>query len=119
MGCKNQISVQNDAWIPGCREHRIHELINDSTVNVVSELIIAQRRVWNEELIRNTFSQKVVSRILQIPFSVEPHEDFQVWCGEPSSEFTVHSAYRILQEERLFSNLHIAQIDITSFYRKL
>ncbi|MBA0726401.1 hypothetical protein Golax_002232, partial [Gossypium laxum] len=51
---------------------------------------------WNKELIINTFSAADVARILQIPLATERHDDIVVWRGEPSGEFSIRSAYKLL-----------------------
>lgn len=63
----------------------------------VAELINNNVREWNRELIVNTFPEEAAGKILGIPLAREPHEDFQAWSGEPSGEFSVRSAYKLLQ----------------------
>lgn len=44
-----------------------------------------------------TFTEADAERILRIPLARSPHEDFLIWGGENSGEFTVRSAYQLLQ----------------------
>ncbi|KAH1064863.1 hypothetical protein J1N35_029850 [Gossypium stocksii] len=53
-----------------------------------------------------------------IPLAEIPHEDFQVWKGELSGDFSVRSAYKLLQESSFDPNFLI-QADIKDFYNKL
>lgn len=43
------------------------------------------------------FPEEVAELILHIPLAMEPHSDFLAWTGEPSGEYTVRSAYKLLQ----------------------
>lgn len=45
----------------------------------------------------NFFLENIPQKILQIPLAEEEHGDFQVWRGEHSGQFTVRSAYKLLQ----------------------
>ncbi|MFQ6626289.1 hypothetical protein Gotur_005883 [Gossypium turneri] len=62
----------------------------------VNELIDSNNRLWKRELINITFTEEDVARILRIPLARTPHEDFLIWGGELSGEFTVRSAYKLL-----------------------
>ncbi|KAK5844503.1 hypothetical protein PVK06_000643 [Gossypium arboreum] len=63
----------------------------------VADLINNAERKWKRELIVNTFGEEDASRILRIPLARELHSDFMVWSGEQSGEFSVRSAYKLLQ----------------------
>lgn len=76
---------------------RVLEPISNGSLNVVADLIDPQKREWKSKLIRDTFSEMMTNNILPIPLAMVLYEDFRVWRGEATGEFTVCSAYRILQ----------------------
>ncbi|XP_040952344.1 uncharacterized protein [Gossypium hirsutum] len=57
--------------------------------------------------------------VTMIPFARTDCDDTKVWKGEPSGEFTVRSAYKLLQEANLDSSNYLLQADTKDFYRKL
>lgn len=71
------------------------------------------------ELINNTFSNRDGSNILQIPLPIDPHDDLVIWRGEPSSTFSVRSAYKLLHEGTNAPNLNNLQTTPRDFYKKL
>ena len=53
--------------------------------------------MWKSELVLSTFPVDTAQKILQIPLAELLGVDFQVWKGELSGEFSVRSAYKLLQ----------------------
>lgn len=99
--------------IPGLYDYRYPNLsISNSTVD---NLINPLTREWKREVIYNTFGADVASKIVQIPLARVTQEDVCVWRGEPSGEFTVRNAYRILQEKTLRDILNSTSINIKNF----
>ncbi|KAA3454784.1 reverse transcriptase [Gossypium australe] len=119
VGKGDQISIWEDRWIPG------GEIINSSNdgenteIKSVADLIEVSTRRWKRELIVNTFPEHIAQKILQIPLAEEAHEDFKVWRGEHTGEFTVRSAYQLLQETMLTPSELLLQAKTKNFYRKL
>lgn len=97
MGTSSNISAINDAWIPDAINFRLSSVTFTMTNFKVSNLISSDERKWKSELIVNTFLEEEAGRILRIPLTRGPHDDFMVWSGEPSREFSVQSAYKLLQ----------------------
>ncbi|KAB2004687.1 hypothetical protein ES319_D11G217000v1 [Gossypium barbadense] len=62
---------------------------------MVADFIVKKSRLWNEELIRSTFSMTDAKHILSIPLARIPQDDFLVWKGEASGEYFVRSAYKM------------------------
>lgn len=85
-------------------------------LSLVSELIDANNREWKREVVLNTFCKEDADRILSILLAQEAHEDQLVWQGEPSGEFLVHSAYKILQSNHMVPSAYALQ---KLFYRHL
>ncbi|MBA0704494.1 hypothetical protein Golax_016748, partial [Gossypium laxum] len=65
----------------------------------MSDLIDNTNRVWKVDSIRDTFSDMDTRRILHFPLSRFSHNNYQVWFGEASGEFTVRSAYRFILQQ--------------------
>lgn len=64
------------------------------------------------------FDANIARKILQITLVKSVYEDFQVWRGEPSGNFLVQSAYKLLKESTLIPS-NIIQTDTKNFYKKL
>ncbi|KAA3460185.1 reverse transcriptase [Gossypium australe] len=119
IGRGDQVSVWNDHWIPGADNIQSSNCNNNTDIELVSSLIDPTTRKWKAELIKHTFPESIAQKILQIPLVEEIHEDFQVWYGEHSDEFTVRSAYKLLQDASLVPRDYLLQTDTKSFYKKL
>lgn len=91
VGSGEIISIRDDLLLSESAGYRLNNRINYDGVRLVSYLIDAFSREWKADLIYNTFTKDVMSRILQIPLARENHEDMQVWSGESFGEFTVRS----------------------------
>ncbi|KAA3486185.1 ABC transporter C family member 10 [Gossypium australe] len=115
----DRVSVWNDHWIPGIANIRSIDNTNGTGTELVSSLIEPTTRKWKVDLIEHTFLENIAQKILQLPLAEEAHEDFQVWCGENSGEFTVRSAYKLLQEVTLDPNTYLLQAEAKKFYKKL
>ncbi|KAG8500613.1 hypothetical protein CXB51_004491 [Gossypium anomalum] len=61
----------------------------------------------------------VAEKILKIPLAEIAYDDFQVWRGKLTGEFSVRSAYKLLHEICLDPTTIILQTEIRNFYRKL
>ncbi|KAA3460755.1 reverse transcriptase [Gossypium australe] len=119
VGCGSDISVLNDSWIPDFNKVRLLPCVNNLHDFRVAELIDENSRKWKEELIRSTFSPGVANKILRIPLTEEAHDNILAWSGAPSSEFTVRSAYKLLQCNEADPRAYALQTDYKKFYKKL
>ncbi|KAA3468407.1 Ribonuclease H-like superfamily protein [Gossypium australe] len=119
VGKGDKISIWNDLWISGNEADRVPNQVNNEYIKLVSDLIDANNRRWKLELIRNTFARDTAEKILQIPLAELAHEDLQVWRGELTGEFSVRSAYKLLQESSQDPNDINLQTSTKNFYRKL
>ncbi|KAG8496152.1 hypothetical protein CXB51_009143 [Gossypium anomalum] len=117
VGTGTNISIRNDIWIPDFRSLRLSSINVDLRVDSVAELINNNENNWNRDLIVNTFPKEVAELILRIPLAMEPHSDLLAWTGEPSGEYTVQSAYKLLQsgDPRAYAEQNVYR----DFYKKL
>ncbi|KAG8503629.1 hypothetical protein CXB51_001809 [Gossypium anomalum] len=95
----------------------MNDLIPDSMM--VEDLIERDSRQWNKGLIHNTFSEIDAERILRIPLVRVVHEDFQVWKGEVSGDYSVRSAYKLLLQQSMDPNLLLEHTTYRHFYKKI
>ncbi|KAA3465295.1 reverse transcriptase [Gossypium australe] len=119
IGRGNKVSIWNNCWIQGIELLERHNSSDKMQLELVSDLIDNANRKWRAELISNTFHPNVARIILQIPLSESDHEDFQVWRGEPTGEYSVRSAYKLLQNANLDPSNYLLQTEIKEFFGKL
>lgn len=63
---------------------------------MVKDLINNTTRQWKEDQIVHTFVTTNAVRILWIPLAELSHENELVWLGEPTGDFSIRSAYKLL-----------------------
>lgn len=56
---------------------------------------------------------------MQIPLARSVHDNFQVWGGKPSGNFSARSAYKLLQKTTLVPSNNNLQAENKTFYKKL
>ncbi|KAA3475146.1 reverse transcriptase [Gossypium australe] len=95
VGTGAHILIRQDNLIPGYVNGRLLSRFDHLQYNKVTELISNNVREWNKDLIVNTFLEDVAELILRVPLSIEPHDDFLAWNGEPSGVFSVLHARRL------------------------
>lgn len=88
-------------------------------LELVSDPIDRVNRKWKVQLINDTFYSEVARKILQTPLSKLDNEDFQVWRGEPTGEYSVRSAYKLLQNANLDPSNYLLQTENKKFFGKL
>ncbi|KAA3465749.1 reverse transcriptase [Gossypium australe] len=117
VGTGSNISISQDTWIPDYVNGRLLSSFDNLQCDKVAELISSNETEWNKELIVNTFPADVAELILRIPLSMEPHEEFLAWSGEPMGVFSVRSSYKLLQ--RLDPTAYALHNIYKDFYRRL
>ncbi|KAA3456039.1 reverse transcriptase [Gossypium australe] len=118
VGRGTEISVWDDHWIPG-KEINGWDHQTENKVKLVADLIDAENSEWKTELVERTFTADIAEKVLQIPLAKNPGADIQIWRGELSGDFSVRSAYKILQNARMDPNDLLLQTDTKFFYKKL
>uniref|UniRef100_A0A803PQB3 Reverse transcriptase n=1 Tax=Cannabis sativa TaxID=3483 RepID=A0A803PQB3_CANSA len=68
--------------------------------HTVSSLFTVDARTWDIELVQVMFNHRDADLILSIPLSFSASGDFWSWSGEHSGNFSVKSAYRMLQDNK-------------------
>lgn len=59
------------------------------------------------------------TKIFRIPLEKEAHDYLLVWSGEPSREFLVRNAYKLLQKIPRGPNTYALQTSYRDFYKQL
>ncbi|KAA3480599.1 reverse transcriptase [Gossypium australe] len=119
VGTGNNISINYDAWMPDAFNFRLSSEIDSMRNHFVHMLIDSNERKWKEELIKYTFVEEDTGRILYIPLASNPHNDFLAWGGEALGEFSVCSAYQLLQNTDENPRAYALQISYRKLYKKL
>lgn len=98
MGPGSSINIFSDNWIPGTST--LKPLLRPDIVAVerVDELFVPGTRVWNEELIRNSFLFGDAEAILRIRPGVRMLENTLAWNFKKHGLYSVRSAYRHLKD---------------------
>ncbi|KAA3485049.1 reverse transcriptase [Gossypium australe] len=107
VGIGENISISSDAWIPSVVNFRL------------STEVDFMRDLKGQEVIEGTFLEEDSARILRIPLAEIPHAKFLVWGGEGSGEFSIRSAYKLLQTMENHPRAYALQSDYKKFYKKL
>lgn len=88
-------------WLPRTNMKRLITSLMQQPPTRVSELINQATSTWDEQLVRATFIPIDAETILQIPLCTRQMEDFWAWSEDRKGNFTVSSAYRMIQRTKL------------------
>ncbi|KAA3477472.1 reverse transcriptase [Gossypium australe] len=109
------VSIWNDKWLPGNETLNSQNTDMNTNLENVTDLFESNTRRWDNVLVHNTFTAIVAEKILSIPLSRNLHEDFIIWQGESTGEFSVRSGYRLLSQN---GQTQLQDID-KNFYKRL
>lgn len=73
-------------------------------VSKVSDLLLPDRKEWNEHLVRELFSELDADDILHIKILRWDGNDFLAWNWTTNGLFTVRSAYKLRRQEDFIIN---------------
>lgn len=85
----------------------------------MSDLIEQHSNYWKKALIKHTFNQVNVERILCIPLPIDQQANRLVWRGKASGDYTVRSGYKILLQNVYITNLQTEHNLYRSMFKKL
>ncbi|KAL4302002.1 hypothetical protein GQ457_10G000840 [Hibiscus cannabinus] len=97
VGTGLDISVWNDAWLPGKGNGRLNLPI-DIRFPKVSDLIIPETNVWNYGLLQSIFPSDIADRIGCIPLARSKPCDELIWRYENTGLYSPKSGYKLLLE---------------------
>jgi hypothetical protein len=94
-----KIRILQEKWLPNASTYKV---ISPPTMvtplATVNELINAETRWWDIDLLNRIFTREEVDLIQAMPVSSASHDDIMVWRGTKTGIFSVRSAYYIQLE---------------------
>ena len=101
VGCGEDISVWNDAWLPSPTQTRVSSHVVQGFEDMkVSELIDPVTHKWDQNLLHGLFTPHEAKLIASIPLYLNKVEDVVVWPFIPSGYYTVKSSSKFLVAEQ-------------------
>ena len=100
VGNCTHIHVWRDPWLP-CNEKDFAttEIISGLEGMTVANLMKVGKREWDQNVLKNTFSDKDFALIRQIPLSIRMVEHVLTWPYDSKGSYTVKSGYRLINGE--------------------
>uniref|UniRef100_A0A803QHJ4 Reverse transcriptase domain-containing protein n=1 Tax=Cannabis sativa TaxID=3483 RepID=A0A803QHJ4_CANSA len=95
IGNGNSTSIWFDPWVPGETRQPPPRVESTGGVSLVSNFISDGQ--WNEDMVRQWFREEDARRILNINLPRVLTNDSWLWLPEPSGNFSVSSAYKLLK----------------------
>ena len=105
MGCGEDISIWNDAWLPSQKHPRVlYDIVLGFENSRVANLINPSTRTWDVNLVQGLLLTEEAALVLSIPLSYPPMEDKIIWPFTPSGNYTVNSRSKFLAK---LTSLHV------------
>lgn len=121
VGTWQNIRVIGDPWIPSRPGFRLDEQPPGLPLDArISDLIDMRNQQWNQNYIRDIFTEEVVQQILSMPLGSLMCEDHLVWNHSNNGLFSVESAYHYAFKHRFGEqNLEMSNCRIETNWAKL
>lgn len=101
VGPGNSINIWEDNWIQGITSMKPRVGLPVVNVRTIDELFVPGTRIWNEQLVRQSFVPFDADEILKIRPENRLTEDVMAWVHERHGVYSVRSAYRALKAEQI------------------
>ena len=111
VGNGESIKILEHQWL---QEHSNSKIVSPRTVSdviFVKDLFLAGRRVWDPGLVHRLFLPWEADLICKIPVGEEPATDLLVWPLTPTGDYSVRSAYRLLESNAWRANPGSSSLD--------
>lgn len=103
IGDGQSVQVWRDNWLPGKNMARILSPCRDKDGDVkVSTFIDSENCRWKEDILDCYLLAFEVDSIKAIPLCRTQQQDTLMWPHNPSSEYTLKSGYKFLQNEHQY-----------------
>ena len=97
VGTGESIKNWEYKWLLKHSNSKVVSPRTDTDIIYVKDLFLAGRRVWDLGLVQRLFFPWEVDLIRRIPVSEEFVVDLLIWPFTPTGEYSVRSAYRMLE----------------------
>ena len=104
VGCGEEISVWNDAWLPSPTQTQVNSHVVQGFEDIkVSELIDPVTHKQDQNLLHGLFTPHEAKLIANIPLCLNKVEDVVVWPFTLSGYYTIKSGSKFLADEQFRS----------------
>ena len=86
-----------DNWIPGLRSLKPLIRLPNANVEKVCELFVPGTRVWDTEVVRNSFLALEGAKVMKITPSTRVDSDVLAWVFEKNGLYSARLAYKLLK----------------------
>ena len=105
VGNVESIKIWEHKWLTEFSNSYVVSLRIDTEVSLVKDLFVAGRRVWDPGLVQRLFLPWEAELIQRILVCEESVADLLTWPLTPTGDYSVRSAYRILESNARNVNL--------------
>ena len=108
VGCGEDISIWNDAWLPSQEHPRVlSDIVPGFEDSRVADLINLSTRTWDVNLVHGLLSPDEAALVLSIPLRRTPVEDKIIWPFTPLGNYTVNLGSKFLDK---LTSLHVPAV---------
>ncbi|XP_074360374.1 uncharacterized protein LOC141700535 [Apium graveolens] len=100
IGSGNAVDIIGQPWLLDDNNPFITSDIRGLENHKVSALMVNNQREWDEEILRDMFNDRDHQCIRRIRPNVNENDDVMYWGEEATGQYTVRSAYRLLQAQK-------------------
>lgn len=100
VGDWSKIKILGQPWLQVADNPCIATEVQGLNHETVSSLMTSDRQQWDRDVIEDLFSYRDQQCILKTTIGGEGREDTLFWNEDASEEYTVRSAYRLLQRQK-------------------
>ena len=104
VGDGESIKIWEHSWLPNLSNSRVISPQNSTDAKYVKDLFFEGRRVWDPGLVERIFLSWEAETILRIPVCEGSITDKLIWPLTSAGDFSVRSAYRMLESTARSSN---------------
>lgn len=105
--CCSQVDLRNDPWLPWHPQKKPTWRTDDPSLQVVADLVVSNRGLWNSILVRALFEEESAKFILQLLAPRPDQRDQIIWTDDPQGEFSVKSVVSLQKARRCPPHLQL------------
>lgn len=100
MGSGETINIVGQPWLLDGQNPYITSNVQFSDQSKVSSLMAVDYAGWDEEILNDLFNERDRRCIRNVRLRVDEGRDRMYWSKESSGQYSVRSAYRLLQVQK-------------------